>query len=285
MTALNEKSRALLKVAREDALAPSDKARLRAELTAKLALGLPAEAPRAAPPSPPPASGVSAGLVTGKQIAAGALIGVVAFLGGFLTGKTRIDAPAAPLSVSASPTSTPLATPSALAPKDEPTIPSAHIEARRAAEIVRPVASAVPKAPSLAPPRAADPIAIASAEELSAAAAPTASPGEPTVLSGSAAPPSAQNTLAAEMALLRASQSAVLGGDPARALARLDDLAARYPDGQLREERMAARVLALCAAGRTEEARAEAERLFRAAPRSLHAERVRSSCAFSKKSE
>jgi hypothetical protein len=82
------------------------------------------------------------------------------------------------------------------------------------------------------------------------------------------------------MALLREAQDAVRDGDPSAALDRLDDLGARFPEGQLREERMAARVLALCAAGRAPEARAEAERLLGEAPGSVHAGRVRASCAF-----
>jgi hypothetical protein len=48
---------------------------------------------------------------------------------------------------------------------------------------------------------------------------------------------------------------------------------------------MAARVLALCAAGRAPEARAEAERLLGEAPSSVHAGRVRASCAFRKKTD
>ena len=49
--------------------------------------------------------------------------------------------------------------------------------------------------------------------------------------------------------------------------------------GVLREEQRAARILALCAAGRTGEAKAEAQRFLAESPRSPMAERVRSSCA------
>jgi RNA polymerase sigma factor (sigma-70 family) len=66
----------------------------------------------------------------------------------------------------------------------------------------------------------------------------------------------------------------------AESLRLLDELSARYPGGVLHEERSAARVLALCAAGRKVEARAEASRFLEQNPRSVQVDRVRASCAF-----
>ena len=86
-----------------------------------------------------------------------------------------------------------------------------------------------------------------------------------------------------ETDLLRKAQTALAAGDAAAALAQLDALGARHPDGQLREERLAARVAALCAMGRDVDARRVAERLLTAAPLSIHAARVRASCAFAPK--
>jgi hypothetical protein len=80
--------------------------------------------------------------------------------------------------------------------------------------------------------------------------------------------------------LLRDAQHALKRGDGAAALARLDELADRHPDGVLREERLAARVLGLCAAGRPDEARAEGRRFVAEYPGSIQVERVRASCAF-----
>jgi hypothetical protein len=47
----------------------------------------------------------------------------------------------------------------------------------------------------------------------------------------------------------------------------------------LREERLAAHIEALCAAGRDAEAKREAERFLQELPRSIHAATVRTSCA------
>jgi hypothetical protein len=108
-------------------------------------------------------------------------------------------------------------------------------------------------------------------------------PVEPTFddpLATSSPPPPSASTLLEETDLLRRAQTSLQAGDAAAALARLDELGARHPDGLLREERLAARVVALCAAGRAGDARREAERFLLEAPLSIHAARVRASCAF-----
>src|SRR5262249_36408651 len=66
--------------------------------------------------------------------------------------------------------------------------------------------------------------------------------------------------LDAELSLLREAQGALRAGEPARALALLD--AAQPAGGALGEERDAARVLALCGAGRVDDARREAARFL-----------------------
>jgi hypothetical protein len=90
----------------------------------------------------------------------------------------------------------------------------------------------------------------------------------------SVAPPS----IGEETALLMGAQTAIREGDSARALALLDEHARRFPTGMLAEERDASRVLALCAAGRTSEARELAGKFLAAHPRSPAASRVRNSC-------
>ncbi|WP_438039847.1 hypothetical protein [Sorangium sp. So ce128] len=272
-----DKARALLRAARADGLAPSDKARLRAALAGKLAVGAPQEPSGEAPTSPPPppagsgagggvlAGKAAGGVLSGKVIAAGALIGAVAFAGGFFTGRASVDVP--PPASAAPPASAPAAPPPAMTPP-------------AAAPVAAP-------APTTAPPpsRAARAVAPAPSRPLDpgaegAARAPSTGGGEREPARPRGGQPARPSTLAAEMALLREAQDAVRDGDPSAALDRLDDLGARFPEGQLREERMAARVLALCAAGRAPEARAEAERLLGEAPGSVHAGRVRASCAF-----
>lgn len=88
------------------------------------------------------------------------------------------------------------------------------------------------------------------------------------------------SSLAAEVELLRQAERALVTHDARASLEKLDELSSRFDRGVLREERLAARVLALCAAGETARAHAEAEAFLREAPRSTHAARVMASCAF-----
>jgi hypothetical protein len=88
------------------------------------------------------------------------------------------------------------------------------------------------------------------------------------------------SSLAEEIALLRQAQQALGKSQAERSLSLLDEMAARHPNGQMGEEAAAARVLALCGAGRVAEARAQAGRFLSAYPGSVLAQRVRSSCAF-----
>ena len=93
-------------------------------------------------------------------------------------------------------------------------------------------------------------------------------------------PPAAEavDSLAEEVRLLRDAHAALDRDEPARALGSLDAHASRFPRGTLYEERLATRVLALCALGRIDAARLAAQELERAAPRSPHLGRVRASC-------
>ena len=88
------------------------------------------------------------------------------------------------------------------------------------------------------------------------------------------------SSLAEEIALLRQAQQALGKSQAERSLALLDAMAERHPNGQMGEEATAARVLALCEAGRAAEAHAHAERFLSTYPGSVLAGRVRSSCAF-----
>lgn len=95
---------------------------------------------------------------------------------------------------------------------------------------------------------------------------------------GTAPVPEDSSTLAAETALLQRAQAALASEDPGAALARLGEHAQQFPRGVLARERDALRVTALCAAGRSDEGRAEAAAFLKAHGSSLLAERVRGAC-------
>jgi hypothetical protein len=67
-------------------------------------------------------------------------------------------------------------------------------------------------------------------------------------------------------------------------LVLLERYAAQFPQGALRQEALATRVLALCQSSRVREAKSTAKQLERLAPRSPHLLRLASSCAFEKES-
>lgn len=84
--------------------------------------------------------------------------------------------------------------------------------------------------------------------------------------------------LAEEVTLLSRATSQLRGGDAAGALAILEQHQRQFPSGRLLEERLSARIQALCALGRHGEAQAELARLARSAPRSPHVARARRAC-------
>jgi hypothetical protein len=84
--------------------------------------------------------------------------------------------------------------------------------------------------------------------------------------------------LRAETDALRTVQRALHDGNAMRALELLDEQDQTYRKGALQEERVAARVLALCQGGLVEQARAQAEGFERRWPRSALVARVRFAC-------
>jgi hypothetical protein len=95
-----------------------------------------------------------------------------------------------------------------------------------------------------------------------------------------ASPPAAPPVdLAGELALLTQASAATRQGNAGRADELLRTYDERYPQGQLAQERAAAGVLAHCAAGRTQQARAEARRFLERWPRSPLVARIQASCA------
>jgi hypothetical protein len=84
--------------------------------------------------------------------------------------------------------------------------------------------------------------------------------------------------LSREARALSGVQRAVRDGRSSEALALLDQQDRDFPQGELRQERVAARVVALCAAGRASQARALAASFLARAPRSPLAARMRTVC-------
>jgi type IV secretory pathway VirB10-like protein len=192
-----------------------------------------------APPNAPPVAGVAK-----AWLAKGALVALAALGGGAVIHRLATRAPETP--------------PAAVA-----------------------AASASAAPPDLAPPAPA-PSASAPAPPPSASA-PPAPPVErsarprPATTASSAAPD--LDTLRRETALMREAQKALRDGHPERALEVLDQHAGSHPGGVLVEERLAARVQALCLAGKVPEARAALAELRKVAPRSPQLARLAGSCA------
>jgi hypothetical protein len=90
--------------------------------------------------------------------------------------------------------------------------------------------------------------------------------------------PRAADRLAEEVAILSQASVALHARRPAAALKALDEHRRKFPRGALGQERTSARIQALCALGRTNEARAELARLERTSPHSPHVARARKAC-------
>jgi len=88
-----------------------------------------------------------------------------------------------------------------------------------------------------------------------------------------------RDRLAQEVAILSRAAGYLEAGRPSDALRAIDEHQRKFPNGVLKEERYAARVQALCALGRRDEAAAELAHLSRLAPDSPQVARARQSCA------
>jgi RNA polymerase sigma-70 factor (ECF subfamily) len=94
-----------------------------------------------------------------------------------------------------------------------------------------------------------------------------------------AAPTASTGTgFARDALLLRDVRAALASGQPERAMAMLDARGGEHDEGVLAEEREAARIVTLCALGRTREAGEASRRFFAAHGSSPLAERVRRAC-------
>jgi len=103
-------------------------------------------------------------------------------------------------------------------------------------------------------------------------------PGGRAEVDGAASDQSPAARLAAEAALVRAIQAALRDDQPDRALALAGAHRARFPEGALEEERLAAEIVAACALDdvrRAAEARRALERRY---PESVHRDRIEAAC-------
>lgn len=91
-------------------------------------------------------------------------------------------------------------------------------------------------------------------------------------------PTRARDGLAEEVALLSRAETELHAGHPEKALTALAEHQRKFPRGALAEERTAARIQALCALGRTEEANAQLRKLLHISPNSALEERSRQAC-------
>ena len=260
MTGLSPEARALLEAARRDS-APTDADRERAQRTLSAVLG-PLPLPQAQPapgtgPVMPPSSLAAKAVIVAVLVGAGA--------GGLLLWNLRCTPQERPRTVEpavamlASPQLVPVALPRPAEPPAGSPLPDPVPETRP------PRARPAPPSPVFAPMDLREP-------ELLPAPIPVPEPPAPAAPAG----PKPAGGLEEELRLLRPAQ---LARDPARALELLDEHARRFPQGLLREQRIAARINALCALHRTDEAREEAARFLAESPQSLFASKVRDSCA------
>ncbi len=314
MSHLHSRSRCLLEAARSSKPTPEVRRRMERAIAAQVGVATivgaaAASTTAAAPASTTGASGIGSS-VAGSSVAGasatpttltasfvfasawsvkGAVVGVM-LLGAAGIGASAIHRPSALATSSTSASSTlavtsKTATPSAESSHaDSPLASSAPATSVSRAESADPL---VANEAADAPPQAAQ-ARIAEAKRASVNHARPSADVVPIALGGAITEPrvgspqqkNARSELDEEVALLREAQSALKRGEGAQALTALDDLAARHPDGALREERQAARVLASCAAGRTAEAELAGRAFMNQFPSSIHSDRVRSSCAF-----
>jgi hypothetical protein len=249
----------LVRAAQRDRAPEGAKRRVAQALAARVAAGAAVTSPGERSTAVAPAKGGAASIPLGKAIGGALATGALGLVLGLGAGPTAPGRASRDLSASAgeitlaAAASFEAAAPVAAADDSTPRGPDGH--------------SPVDPPNFPAPARASDKHAPPRAANSQSAQA--------------AAPPGAggSGSIAEETALLRDVQGALRDGDAARAARWLGELDARFPGGALAEERASARVLVLCAEGRAAEAREEADRFGARYPGSVHAARLRGSCA------
>jgi hypothetical protein len=280
MTELGPEARAILDAGRAgDDPTPADRDRLRGAVFRAVAAGAAATAAStatevAAAMAPKGAVFFSVGwkVVVGVLVAGAVYVGV----GGPIPGRHGDDQPRlattaapAPDPKAAEPSTPPPAEPPAAVPATPPVEPT-------------PATVTMGGDPPYPPPQSIEPPKAVAAREAAKASAAPPSTGPATAGPASSPPASATaDPLVVETVRLGEAQGVLEKGDPARALAMIDEQSATYQNGKLREEREAARIFALCKLGRTAEAESARAAFLREHPHAPLVDRVRAACGAS----
>jgi len=285
MSKLSPEARALFDAVSDgDGPSDDDRARVRGKLAVRLGAGVAVgTAVGTTVASGSAVAGAKVGVFGGLAMKLLAVVAVAGGIGGATYAATRDDAPAllarGGLVERSASVGERVVRESAIDERtaDASSPPAASVEpapaAEKPADPEPPPHRRVGPAPTDAPPAAAPPSMVpapASTTPTTVGVAPAA-PGT--------ASPAARDSLSEETALLGEAQAALRQGHGDAALHALDRHSERFRSGALREEGQATRILVLCQLGRVDEARAEAARFLRDAPRSPMAARVRASCA------
>jgi hypothetical protein len=157
----------------------------------------------------------------------------------------------------------------------------AHKSEKAAPALSSSVVSTVTAAPATAAAVGAAPEVAASASPVIPAtgASPSTLPdGSNRAMEAQKAVPRGRDGLGEEVALLSRAETELHAGRPAKALLALAEHQRKFPRGALAEERTAARIQALCALGRSDEANAQLRQLSHISPNSALEERARQAC-------
>ena len=294
MSDLSPRTRALLDAARAaGGSTPGDRARVFAAVaartglagaaattatavTAALTTASPAEAsPGAASPAVAEATkGATAAAFSGAKLAV--LVALVSGFGVVAALHSRTLPPPLAAAAMAGAARGSMGSQRANTPPDSPTASATATSA------------AVPPAPapvlSVSPSdRAAEPALTHTVAPVAARSRPIPPPVRASTAAalGTLSPPDiagSSSALGDELALVRGARAAMRAGDHPAALALLDQHAARFPAGMLREERDANRAIALCRLERRADAARAATDFFARYPYSPYADRVRLQC-------
>jgi hypothetical protein len=264
MTKLDSGAKALIDRARGgEGPTQRERDRVRSALLARVGVGvaLATAATGTAAASTPIAAGAVTLMTATKVVAAIGLVGCLA-AGGYVIHRSSPSPPKAGMAV--------VAKPSAIPPRSA----GASEQGLVAKPVNAPPASSspAPRGPPSSAPRDANKPAMA-LEGPPAAECPPSRSIEAASLTATAPP-----AVEIEARALRETLGQLRDGHPDLALASLDDQAQQFPLGALTEERADARIMALCALGRTQEAHTETTRFLAKYPRSLLAGRVSASC-------
>lgn len=286
MTGLSRESRALISGCRElERLSPRDKMRIHGKLSERISAGLAlstvltgAASAKAAPAAA--MLGWASWFPTAAKI-----VGVLAMVGASAAGvvvATRSDAPPSQPSVVTAASAPRAATSRRIAPR----APSPN-QTQAEVPSMDPVSTTAASAPepalterALAESATSTPIATRNRPiREHATPMPDLQPHD-TAGAGSSAPVALDEGIRAQLAAIRQARAAIKRGDGMAALHALSEQFPNGISGPLEQEALLTRVSALCMSGDVAQARGIAQQFLAHFPRSLLAERVRNSCAF-----